>query len=79
MYKGKEIELTNSHEVDKCLDTGGFTTKKIAQEILRSKELVETEDDKVTTEKEIVLIWSTEHSQEVYAAKKRETCNRLSC
>ena len=57
MHESKEIELSNSLEVDKCLETGGFiTSKEIAEEILRSKELLETEDDKATTEKEIVLL-----------------------
>ena len=42
MHESKEIKLSAS--------------KKIAEEILRSEELVETEDDKVTTEKEIVLL-----------------------
>ena len=62
----KEIELSNSLEANKCLETCWFiTSNKIAEEILCSKSLVDTEDAKVTTEKEIVLLvegqtaWST--------------------
>ena len=56
MHESKEIELSDYHEADKCLETGGFMTSgEIAEEILRSEELEETENDKETTEKEIVL------------------------
>ena len=54
---GSKDELSDSLEPGKCLETGVFiTSEEIAEEILSSNELVETEDDKVTTEEKIVLL-----------------------
>ena len=75
MHKSKEIQVSNSIEADKCLETSRFITQEeIAEDTLRSKELMKAEDDKVTTEKEIVLSVGMEHSPEVYAAKKGKFC-----
>ena len=53
----KEIELHNSLEANKWLETGGFiSSEENAEEILCSKKLVETEDGKMATENEIVLL-----------------------
>ena len=56
-YKSKEVELSNYLEDNKCLETGGFiTSEEIAEKILCRKELVETENYKVTTKKKTVLL-----------------------
>ena len=53
----KEIELSNSLEANKWLKTGGFiSSEENAKEILCSKKVMETEDDKMAAEKEIVLL-----------------------
>ena len=53
----KEIELSNYLKANRWLETGGFiSSEEIAEEILCSEKLVETEDDKMTTEKEMFLL-----------------------
>ena len=53
----KKIQLSNSLEANKWFETGGFiSSEENSEEILCSRKLVETEDDKMTTEKEIVLL-----------------------
>ena len=53
----EEIELSNSLEANKWLKTGGFiSSEENAKEILCRKKLMETEDDKMATEKEIALL-----------------------
>ena len=55
--KCKEIELSYSLEANKWLQTGRFIfSEENTKEISWSKKLIETEDDKVDTEKEIVLL-----------------------
>lgn len=47
MHKSKNIELSNSLEAEKSLETGGLiTSEEIDEEILCSKEVDETEDDR---------------------------------
>lgn len=66
MHDNEEIELSYFLEADERLATGGFfTMEEIAEEILRSEEPVESEDDTVTIEEETVSFeeaqraWST--------------------
>lgn len=55
MHGNREIELSDFLEVDEHLATGGsFTLEEIAEEMLCSEEPVESEDDEVTFEEEIV-------------------------
>ena len=49
--------MSNSLEGNKWLETGGFiSSEENAEEILWRKKLVETEDGKMATEKEILLL-----------------------
>ena len=66
MHDKEEIELSEFLEADERLATSGsFTLEEIAEEMLRSEEPVESEDDEVTVEEEIVPFeeaqraWST--------------------
>ena len=56
MYQNEEIELPDFLEADERFETGGsFTLEEIGEEMLGSKEPVESENDEVTVEEEIIL------------------------
>ena len=66
MHENGEVELSDFLEADERLATGGsFTLEEIAEEMLCSAEPVESEDDEITVEEEIVPFeeaqraWST--------------------
>ena len=55
MYQNKEIKLSDFLKANECLETGGsFTLEEIAEEMLGSKEPVESKNDKVTVKEEII-------------------------
>ena len=66
MQENKEIELSDFLEADEHLETGGFfTLDEIVEEMLRSEEPIESKDNEINVEDEIVLFeeaqqaWST--------------------
>ena len=87
MYQNKEIELSDFLKADECLETAGsFTLKEIAEEMLDNKEPVESENDEVTVEEEII---SFENAQQAWSTLQKfmqqrsrklgmmQACNRL--
>ena len=87
MYQNKEIELSDFLEAEECPKTGGsFTLEEIAEEMLGSKELVESKNDEVTVEEEIISFknaqwaWSTIWKfmqQRSGKLSVMQACNRL--
>ena len=66
MQENEEIELSDFLEADERLETGwSFTLDEIAEEMLRSEEPIESEDNEINVEDEIILFeeaqraWST--------------------
>ena len=66
MQENEEIELSDFLEADERLETGGsFTLDEIAEEMLRSEEPIESEDNEINVEDKIVSFeeaqraWST--------------------
>ena len=73
MHENWEIELSDFLEANERLVTGGsFTLEEIAEEMLCSAELVESEDDEITVQEEIVPFEEAQHHPEVHATEKRE-------
>ena len=65
MHESKEIKLSDILEADERLETGqSFTLEEIAEEMLRSKEPVECEDDNITIKEE--TIFSFENAQRAW-------------
>ena len=66
MYQNEDIELSDFLKANERLESGGsFTLEEVAEEMLGSKEPVESKNDEVTVEEEIISFknaqraWST--------------------
>ena len=69
MHENEKIELSDFLEDDDRLETkGSFSLEEIAEEMLGSKEPVESEDDKVTIEKENI---SFENAQRAWSTVRK--------
>ena len=69
MYENEKIELSDFLEADERLETGeSFTLEEIAEDMLGSKEPVESENDEGTVEEEMILF---ENAQRTWSTVRR--------